>query len=528
MVKLRIVALVVCLATLPTHATNLIFDNRGNIVGSYVASTPPSQVDALRAKAALSGLVQQNAVQRGFSNTDPRVINTVSRVGTTAVGVAAGGAAAVVVAGVTAPAWVSVMAVAAVSTVVTYGVTVALDGVVKWAFGDANTVTVSGLPGEMAFDQIPFASGAASNFKPAAMQKGGEAWCALITSAGPICAGDPGTAIFGYLSSYVCAGAYLYPYRFNPPQCTKPYQTGDGSKAAWTKINITGSTANIGYARSHLRRDGTWTEFGGETFTYDVTKSVAIADCPVLSYSVGGKCTSLGITPTSTPSSADGVKSLSDAVGGLPDSEKSKPINPVLFAALINQLWKQAAQQPGYDGIPYSNVQPISAADAQAWQQANANYYPTVGDMTAPMPSGGSGTIGGSPWVPLPPDSTGTPVSPGTGTGTATPGGSTGTNPGSDQPQLNMGPDPGIGTPSLEPTPTAQMILAPLLNLLPDFKRFTTPQHQAICPKPEFNLFGKVIVMDSHCAIAEGQRQALYLIMTVVWVAVAVLIVLSA
>ena len=72
------------------------------------------------------------------------------------------------------------------------------------------------------------------------------------------------------------------------------------------------------------------------------------------------------------------------------------------------------------------------------------------------------------------------------------------------------------------------MILAPLLNLLPDFKRFTTPQHQAICPKPEFNLFGKVIVMDSHCAIAEGQRQALYLIMTVVWVAVAVLIVLSA
>ena len=91
--KLRIVALVVCLATLPAHATNLIFDNRGNIVGSYVASTPPSQVDALRAKAALSGLVQQNAVQRGFSNTDPRVINTVSRVGTTAVGVAAGGAA---------------------------------------------------------------------------------------------------------------------------------------------------------------------------------------------------------------------------------------------------------------------------------------------------------------------------------------------------------------------------------------------------------------------------------------------------
>ncbi|EEG06922.1 hypothetical protein [Pseudogulbenkiania ferrooxidans] len=526
--KLKIAALVVCLTVLPVHATNLIFDSKGNIIGSYVAATPATQVDALRAKAALSGLVQQNAVQRGFSNTDPRVINTVSKVGTTAVGAAAGGAAAVVVAGVTAPAWVSVMAVAAVSTVVTYGVTVALDGVVKWAFGDNSTVTVSGSPGEMAFDQIPFASGAASNFKPAAMQKGGEAWCAMTTSATPICAGDPGTAIFGYLSSYVCAGTYQYPYRFDPSQCSAPYRDGDGSKTAWTKINVTGSTANIGYATAFLQY-GSWTEFKGETFTYDVTKSVAAADCPVLSYSVGGKCTSLGITPTSTSSSADGVKSLSDAVSGLPDSEKSKPINPVLLAALANQLWKQAAQQPGYDGIPYSNIQPISAADAQAWQQANASYYPTVGDMTAPMPSAGSGATGGSsPWAPLPPDSTGTPVSPDTGTGTVTPGGSTGTNPGADQPQLNLGTDPGIGAPSLETTPTAQMILAPLLNLLPDFKRFTTPQHLAVCPKPEFNLFGKVIVMDSQCTIAEGQRQALYLIMTVVWGVVAVLIILSA
>ncbi|MCD4500158.1 hypothetical protein [Chromobacterium vaccinii] len=525
--KQQIATLVVCLAALPAHATNLIFDSKGNIIGSYVATTPATQVDALRAKAAISGLVQQNAVQRGFSNTDPRVINTVSRVGTVAVGSAASGAAAVVVAGVTAPAWVSVMAMAAVGAVVSYAVTLALDGVVKWAFGDPNTVTVSGSPGEMAFDQIPFASAAASNFKPAAMQKGGEAWCALTTSANPICAGDPGTAILGRLSSYDCAGPYQYPNRFNPPQCNVPYKAGDGSKTAWTKINVTGTTANIGYATAYLQY-GSWTAFKNETFTYVVTKSVATADCPVLSYSVGGKCTSLGITPTSTSSSADGVKSLSDAVGGLPDSEKSKPINPALLAALANQLWKQAAQQPSYDGIPYSNIQPISAADAQAWQQANASYYPTVGDMTAPMPSGGSGTTSGSPWAPLPPDSTGTQVSPGTGTGTVTPGGSTGTNPGANQPQLNLGPDPGIGAPSLEPTPTAQMILAPLLNLLPDFKRFTTPQHQAVCPKPEFNLFGKAIVMDSHCAIAEGQRQALYLIMTAVWGAVAILIILSA
>ena len=528
--KKAIAAVALSLMVTLSYATNLIFDAQGNIVGSYVASTPPSQVDSLRARAAISGLVQQNAVQRGFANADPRVISTVSRVGTAAVSSAAGGAAAIVVAGVSAPAWVSVMAMAAVGTVVGYGVSLALDGAVKWFFGDDGSVSVSGSPGEMAFNEIPFASGSASGFKPAAMRKGGVAWCALTSSANPICAGDPGTAIFGYLTSYACAGPYQYPNRFNPPQCSAPYKIGDGSKTTWTKINVTGATASIGHASAFLLNNGVWSEFRGESFTYNVTKSVATVDCPVLSYSVGSKCASLGITPTSTGSSADGVKSLSDAVNGLPDSERSRPINPVLLAALANQLWKLAAQQPGYDGVPYSNVQPITTADAQSWQQANPSYYPTVGDMTAPLPSGGTGnggSGGSSPWAPLPPNSTGTP-GPGTDPGTITPGGSTGTNPGAQQPPINLGSDPGIGSPALEAAPTARMILDPLLNLLPDFKTFMTPQHQAGCPKPVFNLFGKTIIMESHCIIAEEQRQALYTIMMVAWILIAALIILSA
>jgi hypothetical protein len=65
------------------------------------------------------------------------------------------------------------------------------------------------------------------------------------------------------------------------------------------------------------------------------------------------------------------------------------------------------------------------------------------------------------------------------------------TNPAASAPLVNLGSDPGIGSPSLEATPTGAQILQPLTQLMPDLKNFQVPAHQAVCPKPSFDLFGK-------------------------------------
>ena len=80
----------------------------------------------------------------------------------------------------------------------------------------------------------------------------------------------------------------------------------------------------------------------------------------------------------------------------------------------------------------------------------------------------------------------------------------------------------------LEPTPTARQILQPLLDLFPDFRSFVVPSHQATCPKPTFNVFGKQVVMDAHCTISEEQRSALYAVMAAVWAMTAAFIILRA
>jgi len=102
------------------------------------------------------------------------------------------------------------------------------------------------------------------------------------------------------------------------------------------------------------------------------------------------------------------------------------------------------------------------------------------------------------------------------------------TNAASANPLENLGPDPGIGSPTLETTPTAQQILAPILGLMADFRSFVVPAHESTCPKPTFQLFGKSIVMDAHCNIAEQQRAALYAVMAAVWLLAGALIVLRA
>lgn len=153
--------------------------------------------------------------------------------------------------------------------------------------------------------------------------------------------------------------------------------------------------------------------------------------------------------------------------------------------------------------------------DVQTYQQLNPGTYPTVSDFVAPAINPATNTAPvATPSTSINPQ-TGEVIQPGI---TPTP----------DAAKVDLGVDPVIGAPKLESTPTAAMILAPLLNLFPDLRSFVVPSHSAECPKPSMSIFNKTYVLDSHCSMFETVRPTLYAVMAVVWSVSALFIILAA
>lgn len=205
---------------------------------------------------------------------------------------------------------------------------------------------------------------------------------------------------------------------------------------------------------------------------------------------------------------------------------KAVKVSQQVLADLANKAWQQAAAQPGYTGQPYPASNPLTSFDTFQWTQANPNSSPTIDDLLRPATN-----------AQVYPD--GVPISP-TVIYTAP---ETNPNPGGNQnvnvintPNVNVvnkvsvdfGTDPGVADPTLEATPTGSQILQPLTSLFPEFRSFQTPSHASSCPKPAFDVFGKSVVMDSHCTIAEQHRAALAAVMMAVWMMVGLFILLSA
>lgn len=101
---------------------------------------------------------------------------------------------------------------------------------------------------------------------------------------------------------------------------------------------------------------------------------------------------------------------VTQALSSLPDAEKARPMDEWLLAHLADALWKLAAQQAGYSGVPYPSTNPITFADVSNWVSSNPSMTPTVGDLTSPIsvsspstdpsggtsPGGSTGTSGGT------------------------------------------------------------------------------------------------------------------------------------
>jgi hypothetical protein len=206
---------------------------------------------------------------------------------------------------------------------------------------------------------------------------------------------------------------------------------------------------------------------------------------------------------------------LTDAYPALTGAQKAIPVPDAQLAQLANEAWKRAAQDPAYKGLPYSATNPLTSSDVSTWKAGNPNAMPTLGDMLRPAQNPITDPNG----VPISPSAQ--PNSNPVPTPTPTPG----TNP-SGRPDL--GPDPNVADPTLENTPDAETILNPLTSLFPELRSFQAPSHNAQCPKPQFDLFGRSIVMESHCTIAEQHRSELAAVMLVVWMLVGLFILLSA
>lgn len=225
--------------------------------------------------------------------------------------------------------------------------------------------------------------------------------------------------------------------------------------------------------------------------------------------------------------------SLDKAWNGMPTAVKTAQLSADTLAKIVDQSWKLAAQQPNYQGLPYSVTQPVTATDVSPWALQNPSAVPTINDLLAPANNPGTSTVPISPTVtpgtvpnpnPVPdPNPTPTPGTTSNVNVVNTPNVNV-----TNKVSVDFGPDPGTAAPSLESTPTAKMILDPLLNLFPSLQKFVVPSHSSECPKPSMSMFGKTFALDGHCALLETVRPTLYAVMAFVWIVIALFIVLAA
>jgi hypothetical protein len=441
---------------------------------AFSQATATSQAAYWNMNRALSGVTQDALKTRGYVANDPRTYATLQSMSSSASAIAGSSAAALVgtvlLAGVTAPAWGTIVLVAAVSSAVGIAVSLGINGLINWATRSDSKIDVTS------------ASQPYSNCSLGSTGAGYEYWDASING----------------LTVYACDGMNL---------ALQALQSRFPVTQAQSAQTTCGNAVTVIYC----------TNANGTGYAYRRTGPI-YRTCGPGTYLAGTECLPYTYTPPPVVPAAT-AQSLQQAVTALPETEKVKPLNPQLVATTANTLWQHAATQPGYAGVPYPVSNPISTVEATAWQQANPTAWPTVGDYVTPRPTT---TTTPSPWaLPLNPlVATPTPVLTNL-TNTAV------INP-STQPLTNLGPDPVTPPPTLEPTPTAQQILAPILTMVPGLRTFNATGQVGSCPKPSFQVVGKTIQMEAHCTVIDSIKPTLQVAMTFAWAAIALFIILSA
>jgi hypothetical protein len=408
-----------------------------------------------RMNAAIGGVIQAKVGRWGFAANDPRIGATIGGVGASVTTLALGVAAG----GVATVGWPALLLGALISGVVTGAVSLTQDAVMKWIFNSDGTITTMGYGGPPPADNVDPQSGFA------AMVSGGQYyWTAY--SSNRWTGGSSWPVINAYASS-----------RYGSDLDTVTY-TGSSSTSVGYKITLKSHPGQV------YENAGVFIETTG-----------AAVSCPIGSYAVNNVC---NVSPLYKAPAADLVSSPpAPVIAALPQSELAKPLSDSMLAAAANAAWK-SMQNIGSGALPWSASDPITPADVADWRATNPTLMPSLGDAIAPIAPAGasSANVGAAP-------ATGASAAP-----EATPG--TGD-------KVDLGADPNISAPTLEQTPTAAQILAPILNLMPDLKSFAVPSHSSSCPIGSFNALNRTYTLDSHCALIESNRSLIEAAMLLVW-----------
>lgn len=444
----------------------------------YVA---PSHAEVAEAGAAqnmnraMSGIIQNAMASRGYVPSDPRTYATLART-SSFIGSAAGGAAAIAIGTITAPAWLTFTLAAAAGGLISYGVTLAADSLLRWYFKPDQKI-------EVERPSTPTGSGVVI---------AGAYWKSTILG---IIGSDPMSVI------HTAANTNW------PPDANSTYEVGQctaTSNPTKMSCGITRVNKTTGYRQQN---------YAGIGANYYPSGAPGSCQSGFVYREVQKDC-----IPVPTTGQPNQTLSPQEAVDTLTEAELSKPLNPSILAQLSNNVWQQAASQPGYDGLPYPMAQPITVDEVVRWLQQNPQYAPTVRDFVSPNPTT---TDQPNPWA-LPSNPTAPVTTPTTNPNPGT------TNPGSDTPLVNLGPDPGVGAPTLEQPPTARQIIDPILQLAPGLRNYQAVGKAGVCPRPTVELFGKLLTMESHCQLMEDNKPALQAAMTFAWTAMALFVILSA
>jgi hypothetical protein len=440
-----------------------------------------------RMNAAVSSLISYKASLQGIAANDPKFIATSGAVGG-ALTAAAFGTAGVAVGTVT---WPALLVAVGISAVVGGAVNLAANSATTWLFNSDKTVTVRG----------PFKDPQGTPVI-AQLSVGGPYFSAQQQWVGSIVGVTVGDVAAEYLNSFqqqTCSTSISYSgtcVNLSVDSCSMTSITsylciGKGTETDKTtgKVSDASISFNVSYS-------SVGSPFGGVSRIYTTTKPS-------------------GTTSSIDKSTTSSTLSIDQALAALSDASKQLTLSSEMLAAATNAIWQNAAAQPGYTGVPYSATDPVTSSQVANWAASNPSLAPSIGDFSSSIASGGSSS------VPM-----GSPSQ--IGQQAINPSQASQANTQNITVQVDLGPNPGIGSPQLEDTPTASMILQPLFNLFPSFKNFSVPQHSGECPKPAFDVFGKHLVMDSHCTLLEQQRTNIYNTMILVFVLAAIFIVMSA
>jgi hypothetical protein len=488
--RLAVFALVACLVhSQSALAVQVPYSDK---VGSAVASLMAYKMSA-RATDIGTQAIGSAAVANGVAGVvaTPQYQTTIQAASTVLTGLVT---AAAGIAG--APMWATI----AIGAVAAAAIPLAVNGVVSWAFNSDGTVSD---PSAAPVDP------AASSYS--SMSAGGQYWM----QAGYM-AGSADAAFYAYFrnpASGYCGGG----------KCN-PNQYGDYVEF---QVSSTGSCyqSKKFYIQSHVvYHDGTssdWANAGNFCPGYNASGAPQTCDAGLYSYN-SAACATIPLAQ-GTPAAPAPVQ-MATAAAGVSDTEKQKPVNYDLLAAIANRTWQAtAAATPG--AVPYDSSHPITAADVQAWQASNTASYPTVGDVlgsavnpvTGSVPLTMPGQVSGS--------TTGTVT--GTQTQTTTSTGSTS--------NFTLSIDWGAFIAPDVTAPTIESILDPLFNLWPSWKNFSFPAHTSTCPTPSFTLpssvmGGRTVVFDQMCTFLEASnvRPAMQAAFAVAWSILIVFIIMGA